>query len=102
MLGTQRFCSTKNGRLACMPVNAEVGDDICIFFGGRVPYAIRPIGGGLYRFIGQCYVNGIMDGEALDIKGLKSPRICSVLAGPGMKSCTSQGLEFQVGSTPGG
>jgi hypothetical protein len=69
--GLRRFSSTENGRLACMPVNAQLGDDVCVFFGGRVPYVIRPCGDGFYKFIGQCYVNGIMDGEALDIGGLE-------------------------------
>jgi len=34
-----------------------------IFFGGEVLYLLRSIGG-TSHFIGECYVHGLMDGEA--------------------------------------
>jgi len=37
----------------------------CIFFGGRVLYVIRSRENGHYEFIGECYVHGVMDGEAV-------------------------------------
>lgn len=57
------------------PYHAEKGDLICILWGGQAPFLISetgqlqlnpPDGPTLphYRFIGECYLHGIMDGEA--------------------------------------
>lgn len=43
----------------------EPGDVICIIKGAEIPYIIRPLANGQYNFIGQCYVHGIMHGEAV-------------------------------------
>jgi hypothetical protein len=69
--GSRRFCCTENGRLGCMPNRAEVGDMICIFLGAGVPYVIRPCGNDRYTFIGECYLHGVMDGEAMDMEDIK-------------------------------
>lgn len=61
----RRFCTTNNGRLACVPRGSMEGDVICILFGGEVPYVLRPIGDGFYSVIGECYVHDIMHGESL-------------------------------------
>lgn len=46
------------------------GDLICIIFGCSVPVVLRKVstGGGNshFEFIGECYVHGMMDGEALE------------------------------------
>ena len=55
-----------------MPKNAEVGDVICVFYGGHVPYVIRPCDNGRYTFVGHCYVHGLMDGEAMEIDGVQT------------------------------
>lgn len=47
-------------------LKAEEKDSICIFLGGRVPFVIRPKADGQYQFIGECYVHGLMDGEAMN------------------------------------
>jgi len=54
-----------------MPKYAEVGDKICLFYGGNLPYVIRPRGDGTYRYIGDCYLDGVMYGEAM-VDGRKS------------------------------
>lgn len=41
------------------------GDKICALFGGQVLYVLRDIRNGHHEFIGECYVHGLMDGEAL-------------------------------------
>jgi hypothetical protein len=66
------LCSTVEGRLGSMPDTARPGDRICIFFGGRVPYVIRPCGNEEYTLVGPCYLHGVMDGEAMvknDLRG---------------------------------
>jgi len=43
-------------------------DRIVIFYGARTPFIIRPIKGTSYfRLVGDCYINGIMNGETLDM-----------------------------------
>lgn len=63
-LGTS-FCITKSGRLARVPHKSRPGDRICIFRGGRVPFVIRDAEKGYFQLVGECYVQGIMDGEAM-------------------------------------
>jgi len=69
--GYRRFCATSGGRLGQVPRGAAVGDLICIFYGGSVLYVIRPVDNGFFTFVGECYVHGLMDGEAMEIEGLK-------------------------------
>ena len=46
----------------------RVGDIVCVLFGSDVPFVLRPVGyKGDHKLIGQCYVEGIMHGEALDM-----------------------------------
>jgi len=44
---------------------------IRVFFGAGVPYVIRPSGKDRYIFIGECYLHGVMDGEAMDMEDNK-------------------------------
>jgi len=49
------------------PEKSQIYDIICIFFGCSVPVVLRPIENtGEFTFIGECYVHGVMDGEAVD------------------------------------
>lgn len=48
---------------------AAVGDSICVF-GGSVPFVLRDVCLSRpqkrhFRLLGECYVHGIMNGEAL-------------------------------------
>jgi hypothetical protein len=62
----RRYFSTKNGRVGIGPASALPGDLVCVFFSGPTPYIIRPSeSGSAYRFLGECYVHGLMDSEAL-------------------------------------
>lgn len=60
------FCVTKNDRLAQVPKHVVVGDEICVFQGGEVPFVVRRLQNGHFKLIGECYVNGVMDGEAIE------------------------------------
>lgn len=56
--------------------NVKVGDLVCIFFGCSVPVVVRGIREGesqFYQFIGECYVHGMMDGEAVADKQPNHP-----------------------------
>jgi hypothetical protein len=59
---------SKDGYVGLGPRYVHSGDLVVVFCGAMLPYIIRPIGGGLFRFIGQCYCDGIMDGEIVEKK----------------------------------
>ncbi|GKT45804.1 uncharacterized protein ColSpa_05985 [Colletotrichum spaethianum] len=61
----RRFSHTESDRLCMIPREARVGDMVCIFIGAELPFVIRPTLQGMYEMIGDAYVSGIMDGEAL-------------------------------------
>ena len=63
----KRFCVTQEGFVGLVPWRAEPGDIICVFMGSTVPFAIRRRANGNYTLIGECYIHGLMDGEALDV-----------------------------------
>jgi hypothetical protein len=49
----------------------EEGDEIWVLLGGDVPFVLRPVpGSSEYTLVGDCYLHGIMDGEAVaDLEG---------------------------------
>lgn len=63
----KRFCCTSQDRFAWVPKVSDVNDRICIFQGGRVPFVVRPQEDGKYVLVGECYVQGMMTGEALSL-----------------------------------
>lgn len=60
----RRLARTKNGSLALVPSNAEVGDLIGLFKGSRWPAVYRPHNQGDWEMVGQSYVHGVMLGES--------------------------------------
>ncbi|KAL9619448.1 MAG: hypothetical protein Q9160_005959 [Pyrenula sp. 1 TL-2023] len=57
---------TRQGYLGqCLP-RAEIGDAIALIAGCEIPYLLRPLEDGRYSLVGDCYVHGIMYGEAWD------------------------------------
>lgn len=62
-----RLVATGNRRVGIVPNSAQAGDVVAIFKGGLVPFILRrsqerP---GTFRPVGECYMHGIMHGEAL-------------------------------------
>lgn len=57
-----------NGSVALLPAAAKGGDIITAFSGGHCMYLLRhvPNRDAAYEFIGECYVDGFMDGQLLD------------------------------------
>lgn len=54
--------------LALIPAKAKEEDEIFIVAGISVPVILRPREDGTYEFVGECYVHGMMDGEAFEVK----------------------------------
>ncbi|KAJ9635434.1 hypothetical protein H2199_008437 [Coniosporium tulheliwenetii] len=61
----RRLFWTTDGYMGIGSAAMKDGDKICMLFGGQVLYILRDIGNGHHEFIGECYVHGLMDGEAL-------------------------------------
>jgi hypothetical protein len=64
---SQRRClgRAENGWLCLLPEEAAMGDIVVLAKGGRVPLVIR-LGEEGYSFVGEAYIQGIMDGEAFE------------------------------------
>lgn len=57
---------TTDGFLGLAPDDTKTGDVICILSGGHVPFVLRPLDDGMWRLVGECYIHGVMDGEAFE------------------------------------
>ncbi|KAI1439855.1 heterokaryon incompatibility protein-domain-containing protein [Annulohypoxylon stygium] len=64
------FFFTQTGYMGLGP-DVQTGDLVCIFFGAEVPFVLRPKSA-CYEFIGDAYVHGVMEGEAV---GMQRPGI---------------------------
>ncbi|KAF7540097.1 hypothetical protein G7054_g1645 [Neopestalotiopsis clavispora] len=63
--GRRQFV-TENGHIGLGSQNMQVGDIVCVLFGGCVPYVLRSSDTpGYFKFIGESYVDGIMHGEVV-------------------------------------
>ncbi|MCJ1403966.1 hypothetical protein MMC11_007189 [Xylographa trunciseda] len=60
----RKFFTTARGTTGLGPRSMRPGDSICIFSGGLVPFILRK-DGARHRLIGEAYVHGIMDGQAI-------------------------------------
>jgi hypothetical protein len=61
----RRLFYTSNGSYGLGPACMREGDLVVIFFGGDTPYVLRPKGEG-YLFLGQAYVDELMQGKLVD------------------------------------
>ncbi|CEF76475.1 hypothetical protein FGSG_13424 [Fusarium graminearum PH-1] len=75
----RRFFVSKNGYIGLAPPDTQVGDMICVFAGGKIPFIIRNLEKGKEpsndtgefelecSLVGDAYVHGLMDGEAVQM-----------------------------------
>lgn len=76
MLNGRRFCVTKKGYFGMLTQNADKGDHVCIIMGSTVPFMVREIEvaqslSTSYSIVGEGYIHGIMNGEALTMEGFE-------------------------------
>ncbi|KAL9617195.1 MAG: hypothetical protein Q9160_008000 [Pyrenula sp. 1 TL-2023] len=73
-LKVNKIAMTRQGYYANVPITAQEDDVIAILYGSNLPLVLRPINyterpGGedkvKYTLVGQCYVHGFMEGQAL-------------------------------------
>ncbi len=55
---------TTGGFLGLGPANSKLGDIVHILGGANMPIILRPFGG-YFGVVGDCFIHGIMDGEAI-------------------------------------
>jgi len=58
----------------------KAGDWVCIVRGAQLPLVLRERKDeGTFEFVGECYIHGIMDGEAVDEQHERTERSFTVL-----------------------
>lgn len=65
VLNRRELFGMGNGLLGVGPNSLREGDKVCVFYDARQPFALRELEDGSFRLLGECYVHGIMHGEAL-------------------------------------
>ena len=58
--------NTLNGYMGLGPKVSKPGDVVCVLGGGMVPILLRPANG-YFQVVGESYVHGIMEGEAVQL-----------------------------------
>jgi hypothetical protein len=56
------------GYVGLCPHDSRLEDEIFIPFGSHIPFVFRKAGDGFYKVVGEAYVQGLMDEEALKLK----------------------------------
>lgn len=64
---SRRFDGTELGMIGYVPKTAIKGDFVVIFYGSDVPSIVRVGRNGKATLVGECYMHGIMDGEAMKL-----------------------------------
>jgi hypothetical protein len=65
MLDPASIFRFKKGYFGLAPSNTHIGDLVCVLKGRSVPFVLRQKGGPYYKFLGDSYVHGIMNGECV-------------------------------------
>jgi len=60
------LCKTTKGYLGLVPEAIDSTDEVFMLQGSDLPFVLRPVPPlpGLYRFVGGCYIHGLMEGGA--------------------------------------
>lgn len=61
----RHFFTSKEGYLGLAPEAVRLGDEVCVILGCHTPMLLRREGDERYVVIGDCYIHGLMNGEAL-------------------------------------
>jgi hypothetical protein len=63
----RQSCSTELGYFGWAPFNAKPYDKVCIFQGYPIPFILRPVDSGGFKVLGDAYLHGLMEGEAIGL-----------------------------------
>ncbi len=95
MTHRRRALISKRMFMGLAPDKAQVGDLVVILFSGNVPYVLRPKPDGTYTFMGERYLHGTMDGEAMQM--LDNGALRATLQSP---HATMSSRKWVTSSTP--
>ncbi|KAK0710256.1 heterokaryon incompatibility protein-domain-containing protein [Lasiosphaeria miniovina] len=59
------FARTIKGYFVLGPKVMAKGDRICVLWGGKMCFCLRPLDQGRFLLVGECYVHELMNGEAI-------------------------------------
>ncbi|KAI1137528.1 heterokaryon incompatibility protein-domain-containing protein [Hypoxylon sp. FL0543] len=65
MLAGRRLMHGSGGYIGTVPEPTQKGDEICVLLGCHTPMVLRRVRDDVFRIVGECYVLGISEGEAL-------------------------------------
>jgi hypothetical protein len=66
MCDDRRFYVTSQGYYGLGPPVTQIGDVVCVFLGGKIPFLLRPQGN-VYEIVSESYVQGLMSGEVFTL-----------------------------------
>lgn len=69
-IADRQFFKTKEKRLGWVSKRALRGDVVCVLLGGAVPFVLRRGVGDQWQMIGECYIDGLMRGEAIRMQNV--------------------------------
>ena len=76
-----RIYVTDKGYYGLVPCDVQVGDQVCVLYGSKVPFLLRNISDAKYELLSWTFVLGLMNGEALanaNIRHLIEKTFCLV------------------------
>jgi len=76
-LGRRLFVS-KDGYLGLAPPDAQKGDRVAVLYGANVPFILRKTDS-KFQVVGESYVHGLMDGEAVDMWRLGTKEVRNIV-----------------------
>jgi hypothetical protein len=65
-LKSKRPFLSQMGYVGLGPAYTRPGDVIVVLTGASLPFIVRPVERGKFRLLGECYCDGIMDGEIVE------------------------------------
>jgi hypothetical protein len=65
ILFSKEFFFADDYYMGLRPKAVEPGDVVCIIYGHEMPYVLCPTGT-QYKYVGTCYLDGFMNGEAIE------------------------------------
>lgn len=63
----RKFSRTLNNYMGLVPPTTRIGDKVCVLYEGKALYVLRDVGEGCHQLIGECYIHGFMDGQAVEL-----------------------------------
>lgn len=80
----RRYARTEKEHIGLVPSHTEIGDEIVALRGGQVLYVLRALPNqgllssddSMYKFVGESYLHGGMDGEAVRVAFEKGGELC--------------------------